>query len=116
MNEPSLIPSLVRTGIAADRPPRCTELPGHTDLRLIKSRPLELVESDDAWLIEVAGFLWARARLGGKPCFMRFAKKRLLRRRPEEYEKLWEIACARRREAVETFNRFLEQFYKIQQG
>jgi hypothetical protein len=116
MSEPQLIPSLVRTGcpLPDDLPPGFVkDLPGHAELRLIVSRSKHLVPVDEALILEVAGHLWARARLGGKPSFLRFAARRLGPLSKEQAEKLWEIACRRRREAVAVFDAFTREMDRV---
>jgi len=127
MSELQLIPSLVRTGcpLPDDLPPGFVkDLPGHAELRLIVSRSRQFHPRDEAMTLEVAGHLWARARLGGKPSFLRFAARRMRWRdkergpdRPalskEQAEKLWEIACQRRREAVAAFDAFTREMDRL---
>jgi hypothetical protein len=127
MSELQLIPSLVRTGcpVPDDLPSGFVkDLPGHAELRLIVNRPKQFAWQDEAMTLEVAGHLWTRARLGGKPSFLRFAARRMRRvnkekgtNRPalskEQAEKLWEIACQRRREAVAAFDAFTREMDRL---
>jgi hypothetical protein len=124
---PSLIPSLVRTGNPLpDNLPVgfAQDLPGHAELRLIVSRrtPVGSVEVDDAVLLEFAGHLWARARLGGKPSFLRFARSKLRwsdgkysgpALSKERAETLWQVAVQRRREAVAAFDAFVREMNRL---
>ncbi|MFA5027683.1 MAG: hypothetical protein WC713_07370 [Candidatus Methylomirabilota bacterium] len=121
MSEPPLIPRLERPGrpVPDIIPPGFVpDFPAHAELRLIVNRPSRDKDVDDLILFDVAAYLWTRARLRGKPSFARFIRSRNLayggkRFSTQKIEKLFEVACKRRREALAVFEEFVRGLNRI---
>lgn len=111
MKELNLIPSLVRDGVEVKgKIPAgfAKDLPGAAELRLVHSRPGKTVPVDEAVILSVAAQLWTRARLRGKPSFMRYLHK-WVSVDSARAERIWEVACRRRRESVAIFDQFARE-------